>query len=58
LQVAEGLALSQKDKLASLAENVEFESEENIVRNWNSEGIIFPINTGTQRDDSKPFRKV
>jgi len=26
--VAEGLALSQKDKLASLAENVEFESEE------------------------------
>jgi len=27
-EVAEGLALSQKDKLASLAENVEFESEE------------------------------
>jgi len=27
--VAEGLALSQKDKLASLAENVEFDSEEN-----------------------------
>jgi hypothetical protein len=26
--VAEGLALSQKDKLASLAENVEFDSEE------------------------------
>jgi len=27
-EVAEGLALSQKDKLASLAENVEFDSEE------------------------------
>jgi hypothetical protein len=27
--VTEGLALSQKDKLASLAENVEFDSEEN-----------------------------
>ena len=33
-EVAEGLALSQKEKLASLAENVEFESEEAIVRNW------------------------
>ncbi len=28
-EVAEGLAVSQKDKLASLAEGVEFESEEN-----------------------------
>ena len=28
-EVSEGLALSQKDKLASLAENVEFDSEEN-----------------------------
>jgi hypothetical protein len=28
-EVAEGLALSQKDKLASLAENVEFDSEAN-----------------------------
>ena len=28
-EVTEGLALSQKDKLASLAENVEFDSEEN-----------------------------
>ena len=28
-EVCEGLALSQKDKLASLAENVEFDSEEN-----------------------------
>ena len=28
-QVAEGLAISQKDKFATLAESVEFESEEN-----------------------------
>ena len=28
-EVCEGLALSQKDKLASLAENVEFDSEDN-----------------------------
>ena len=29
-EVCEGLALSQKDKLASLAENVEFDSEEKL----------------------------
>tara|TARA_Y100000287_G_scaffold29187_1_gene20800 strand:+ start:180 stop:1166 length:987 start_codon:yes stop_codon:yes gene_type:complete len=37
-EVAEGLALSQKDKFASLAENVEFESEadyrEKLVLHW------------------------
>jgi hypothetical protein len=48
--VAEGLALSQKDKLASLAENVEFESEadyrEKLVTLRES---YFPSNTGTQR---------
>ena len=32
--ISEGLALSQKDKLSSLAVNVEFDSEETIVRNW------------------------
>jgi hypothetical protein len=52
--VAEGLALSQKDKLASLAENVEFESEadyrEKLVTLRES---YFPVNTGTQRDDSE-----
>jgi hypothetical protein len=51
--VAEGLALSQKDKLASLAENVEFESEadyrEKLVTLRNS---YFPANPGTQRDYS------
>ncbi len=48
--VAEGLALSQKDKLASLAENVEFESEadyrEKLVTLRES---YFPSNTGAQR---------
>jgi hypothetical protein len=48
--VTEGLALSQKDKLASLAENVEFESEadyrEKLVTLRES---YFPSNAGTQR---------
>ena len=52
--VAEGLALSQKDKLASLAENVEFESEadyrEKLVTLKNS---YFSANTGTQRSISE-----
>jgi hypothetical protein len=52
--IAEGLALSQKDKLASLAENVEFESEadyrEKLVTLRES---YFPSNAGTQRDDSE-----
>jgi hypothetical protein len=53
-EVAEGLALSQKDKLASLAENVEFESEadyrEKLVTLRES---YFPTNAGTQRDSSE-----
>jgi hypothetical protein len=53
-EVTEGLALSQKDKLASLAENVEFESEadyrEKLVTLRDS---YFPANTGTQRDNSE-----
>ena len=53
-EVAEGLALSQKDKLASLAENVEFESEadyrEKLVTLRES---YFPSNAGTQRDNSE-----
>jgi hypothetical protein len=50
----EGLALSQKDKLASLAENVEFDSEE-----YYREKLVtlresyFPRNAGTQRDTSE-----
>ena len=52
--VCEGLALSQKDKLASLAENVEFDSEdtyrEKLVTLRKS---YFPENAGSQRDNSE-----
>ena len=52
-EVAEGLALSQKDKLASLAENVEFGSEadyrEKLVTLRNS---YFPA-SGAQRDHTE-----
>jgi len=53
--VAEGLALSQKDKLASLAENVEFDSEENYREKLVTlRESYFPTrSTGTQRDDSE-----
>ena len=48
--VAEGLALSQKDKLASLAENVEFDSEANYREKLVTlRESYFPSNTGTQR---------
>ena len=53
-EVAEGLALSQKDKLATLAENVEFESEadyrEKLVTLKKS---YFPEIASTQRDHSE-----
>jgi hypothetical protein len=52
-EVSEGLALSQKDKLASLAENVEFDGEqdyrEKLVTLRES---YFPKISGTQRDNS------
>ena len=52
-EVCEGLALSQKDKLASLAENVEFDSEDNyrekLVTLRNS---YFSESTSAQRDES------
>jgi len=53
--VAEGLALSQKDKLASLAENVEFDGEENYREKLVTlRESYFPSRTaGTQRDDSE-----
>ena len=53
--VAEGLALSQKDKLASLAENVEFESEESYREKLVTlRESYFPTRTaGTQRDVSE-----
>jgi hypothetical protein len=52
--VAEGLALSQKDKLASLAENVEFDGEANYREKLVTlRESYFPKNTGTQRDESE-----
>lgn len=50
--VAEGLALSQKDKLASLAENVEFDSEENYREKLVTlRESYFPTNsTSTQKE--------
>jgi len=53
-EVAEGLAVTQKDKLATLAENVEFDSEdkyrEKLVTLRNS---YFPDKSGIQRDTSE-----
>jgi hypothetical protein len=58
--VAEGLALSQKDKLASLAENVEFDSEESyrekLVTLKNS--YFSNIATSTQREVSEITESV
>ena len=52
--VCEGLALSQKDKLASLAENVEFDSEENYREKLVAlKESYFPTNAGTQRDEAE-----
>ena len=52
-EVSEGLALSQKDKLASLAENVEFDSEANYREKLVTlRESYFPRNAGTQRDNS------
>jgi hypothetical protein len=50
--VSEGLALTQKDKLASLAENVEFDSESNYREKLVTlRESYFPTRTtGTQRD--------
>ena len=52
-EVSEGLALSQKDKLASLAENVEFDSEEEYREKLVTlRESYFPKTAGTQRDSS------
>ena len=52
--VAEGLAISQKDKLASLAENVEFDSEESYREKLVTlRESYFPVNTGAQKEDSE-----
>jgi hypothetical protein len=52
--VAEGLALSQKDKLATFAENVEFDGEENYREKLVTlRDSYFPNNTNTQRNNSE-----
>ena len=53
--VTEGLALSQKDKLASLAENVEFDGESNYREKLVTlRESYFPTrSTSAQRDDSE-----
>jgi hypothetical protein len=52
--VTEGLALSQKDKLASLAENVEFDSEANYREKLVTlRESYFTSYTSAQRDDSE-----
>ena len=53
-EVSEGLALSQKDRLASLAENVEFDSEDNYREKLATlRNSYFPENAGSQRDNSE-----
>jgi len=53
-EVCEGLALSQKDKLASLAENVEFDGEKNYREKLVTlRESYFPSNAGTQRNYSE-----
>jgi ribosomal protein L16 Arg81 hydroxylase len=52
--VSEGLALSQKDKLASLAENVEFESESNYREKLETlRDSYFSANASAQRNHSE-----
>jgi hypothetical protein len=54
-EVSEGLALSQKDKLASLAENVEFDGEDNYREKLVTlRESYFPTRVASaQRDDSE-----
>ena len=52
--VAEGLADTQKEKLATLAENVEFESETDYREKLETlKESYFPSNAGIQRDTSE-----
>jgi len=52
--ISEGLALSQKDKLASLSESVEFESEEDYREKLTTlREAYFPRTVGTQKDYSE-----
>jgi hypothetical protein len=52
-EVTEGLALSQKDKLATLAENVEFESEVDYREKLSTLKESYFPSAGAQRDHSE-----
>jgi len=53
-QVSEGLALSQKDKLASLVESVEFESEDDYYQKLVTlRKSYFPEHAGTPADETE-----
>jgi hypothetical protein len=52
-EVAEGLALSQKDKLATLAENVEFESEADYREKLSTLKESYFPSASAQRDHSE-----
>jgi hypothetical protein len=53
-QVSEGLALSQKDKLATLVESVEFESEADYYQKLVTlRKSYFPENAGTPADETE-----
>ena len=58
-EVAEGLAETQRDKFASLAENVEFESEADYREKLldTLKKSCFPEETSTQRDPPRPSLK-
>lgn len=55
-EISEGLALSQKDKLASLAENVEFDSEEEYREKLVAlKESYFPTYAGTHRNTTQDY---
>ena len=57
-EVAEGLAVSQKDKFASLAESVEFESEENYREKLVTlRKSYFPEHAGTPADETENLKE-
>ena len=57
-EVSEGLAVSQKDKFATLAESVEFESEENYREKLVTlRKSYFPEHTGTPADETENLKE-
>ena len=57
-EVSEGLAMSQKDKFATLAESVEFESEENYREKLVTlRKSYFPEHAGTPADETENLKE-